>query len=488
MSMTDIIHGLPSKGASRLSVLAALQEFRRSDAPWRGGRIWAGVYDPGEEVYETIKAANAEFLTENSLYFHYYPSLLRLERELVRTIADLLGGGASAVGNFSTGGTDSIMTALRASRDFARAERNVIGVPEIVLPVTAHPSFHKSAHFLGMKVIVTPVIPGDFRADVKAMRAAITPNTILLVGSAASYTHGVVDSIPEIAALAREHGLLCHVDACIGGIHLSIMSRAGMAVPEFNLSVPGVTSLSVDLHKFGYAAKNASVVLYHDKALRKYGLWSCSETTGYAVMNTTMLSSRSGGPLAGAWAGMQALGLDGYINIVTQTQDATQRLIGLIRQMPELEMLGRPDMCLLAFAVRKGVPTTIFDIDAAMMKLGWYLQPAFSAEGCPAAMHITVNFSSVPHVDAMAADLRASVDELIASPVKRDVPSLVREVQRELENPAKNLMDRVAPILGLVGQEGKLFGDFAQVSAVLDALPRKITDKLLVEFMNDLYV
>jgi sphinganine-1-phosphate aldolase len=486
--MTDLVHGLPSTGASKASVLAALREFRCKDAPWRGGRVWAGVYDPGAEVYETIKAANAEFLTENSLYFHFYPSLLNLERELVRTVAALLGGGAATVGNFTTGGTESIMTALRASRDWARAERDITGVPEIVLPLTAHPSFHKAAHFLGMKIVVAPVIVGDFRADIKAMRAAITPNTILLVGSAASYTHGVVDPIPEIAALAREKGILCHVDACIGGIHLSIMDKAGMAVPRFNLSVPGVTSLSVDLHKFGYAAKNASVVLYHDKSLRKYGLWSCSRTTGYAVMNTAMLSSRSGGPIAGAWAGMQALGLEGYTNIVIQTQDATRRLVDHIRKMPELNILGRPDMCLVAFSVRPGIATTVFDIDAAMTQRGWYLQPAFSADGCPASMHITVNFSNVPHVDAMAADLRASLDELIRTPIVRDVSSLVRRVQRELEEPGVDLMKRVAPILGLTGEEGKPFGDFAQVSAILDALPRESTDELLVAFMNDLYV
>jgi len=485
--MVNAIRGLPAQGASKSAVMAALQEFRKKDVPWRGGRIWAGVYDPGEEVYDTIKAAKADFLTENQIYFTFYPSLLDLEREIVRTMIDLLGGGAGAVGNFTSGGTESIMTALRAARDWARAEKGITGAPEIVMSLTAHGAFHKAAHFLGLKVVVTPFVAGEYRADVEAMRAAITHNTIMLVGSAPSYSHGTVDPIPAIAALAREHGILCHVDACIGGIHLSMMERAGMSVPRFNLSVPGVTTLSVDLHKFGYAAKNASIILYHDKSLRKYGLWSCSKTTNYAVMNTTVMSSRSGGSLAGAWAGMQALGLEGYINIVTRVQDATQRLMAHIRQMPEVEILGRPDMCMLTIAVRPHVPTTIFDLDEAMTKRGWYLHPCFSAGGGPANLHFSINASNVPHVDAMAGDLRDCLRELTASPVIRDIPSYVTRVQRELEHGGPELAQRVGPILGLVAEgQGKV--DFARASAILDALPDENADELLVAFLNDLYV
>jgi sphinganine-1-phosphate aldolase len=486
--VTKSIRGLPNKGSSKSAVMAALQEFRKNDVPWRGGRILAGVYDPGEQVYETIKAANADFLTENQLYFNFYPSLLSLEREVVRTMIDLLGGGLEAVGNFSSGGTESIMTALRAARDWARAEKGVTGVPEIVACVTVHPAFHKAAHFLGMKIVVTPFVANDYRADVDAMRAAITPNTIVLVGSAPSYGHGVVDPIPAIGALSREKGILCHVDACVGGVHLSMMSRAGMTVPEFNLSVPGVTSLSVDLHKFGYAAKNASVVLYRDKSIRKYGLWSCAKTTNYAVMNTTVMSSRGGGPLAGAWAGMQALGLEGYIDIVTKVQDATQRLMAHIRQMPEVEILGRPDMCMLAIAVRPDVPTTVFDLDEAMAKRGWRPHTCLSAGGGPASLHFSINASSVPHVDAIAADLRKCVKELIASPVVRDIPSYVARVQRELKKPGLDLMERVGPILGLVPEKGQEKVDFSRASAVLDALPDDDVDEVLVAFLNDLYV
>jgi sphinganine-1-phosphate aldolase len=485
--MTDPVRGLPIKGSSKSDVMAALQELRKGDIPWRGGKVLAGVYDPGEEVYETIRAANADFLTENTLYFSYYPSMLSLEREVVGTVIDLLAGGPGAVGNFTSGGTESIITALRAARDWAQAEKGVPGVPEIIVSLTAHPSFHKAAHILGLKVIVTPFVAGEYRADVEAMRAAITPNTILLVGSAPSYSHGVVDPIPAIAALAVEHGILCHVDACVGGIQLSMMSRAGMTVPEFNLSVPGVTSLSVDLHKFGYAAKNASIVLYHDKSLRKYGLWCCAKTTNYAVMNTTVMSSRSGGPLAGAWAGMQALGLEGYIKIVTQVQEATQRLMAHIVEIPEFEILGRPDMCMLSVAIRPNVPVTVFDLDEAMSKRGWSLHPLFSRGGGPASLHFCINASSVPLVDAIAADLRDCLRGLIASPVTRDIPSYVARIQSELKKPGPDLMERVGPILGLVAEEGQGVG-VALASAVYDALPADDLDELLVAFLNDLYV
>jgi glutamate/tyrosine decarboxylase-like PLP-dependent enzyme len=470
---------------SRADVLTELRALKAKDAPWAAGRVWAGVYDAGAEVSETIKAANNEFLCENALYFNYYPSLLTIENKIVRTVARLLGGTDSAVGNFTSGGTESIMTAVRAARDWARATRGLTGTPRIVAPLTAHAAVHKAAHFLGCEIVTTPFEPGTFRADVRSMEAAITPNTMLLVASAPCYTHGVVDDVPAIAALAKRRGILCHVDACVGGVHLSMMREAGMEVPEFDLSVHGVTSLSVDLHKYGYAAKNASVVLYANKDLRHYGLWSCSKTTSYSVVNTTVLSSRSGGPIAAAWAAMLALGREGYLDIVRSVQAATERMIAGVRTMPELEVLGDPAMCMFTVAIREGVPVTVFDLDAAMMRRGWFLQPIFSAGGGPANLHFSVNRSNVPHVDALLGDLRSALDELISDPVRRDVPTLVASVLAEFQRPGKNLIERLTPILGLSTADNP--SDIATASAVLDALPDEVTDAIFVAYLNEIY-
>ena len=408
-------HGLPAD-----EVLGRLAAMRERDVPWRGGNVFAGVYDPGEAVENVIKAAYAEFLSENALYPNYFPSLLRIENDVVGALAGLLGG-EQTVGNCTSGGTESILLALKAARDWARATRPDIAAPTVVLARTAHPAFHKAAHYLGLRVALTEFDPQTFRADPRAFERAITPDTILLVASAPSYSHGVVDPVPQIAALAAERGILCHVDACVGGLHLAMMREAGYAVPEFDLRVPGVASLSVDMHKYGYAAKNTSALLYRDRDLRRFALYACAETTGYVVINTTVLSSRTGGPLAGAWAALHALGQDGYVGIVREVQQATRRLIDGVNAIPGLRVLGRPDMCLFAFASDE---ISVFELDDALVRRGWYLQAQFRAPGTPATLHLTVNCSNVARVDALLADLAAAVDEVRASPAVGDTAAL----------------------------------------------------------------
>jgi glutamate/tyrosine decarboxylase-like PLP-dependent enzyme len=194
-----------------------------------------------------------------------------------------LNGDENVAGNFTSGGTESIMLAVKTARDFARAKRPQIRAPEMVLPVTAHAAFQKAAHYLDVKPVLVPVDTTSFRADVDAVRTAITSNTILLVGSAVSYAHGVVDPIPELAQLALEHGLLLHVDGCMGGFLLPYFRRLGAAIPDFDFGVPGVTSISMDLHKYAFAAKGASTILYRSQELRRYQIYTCAQWTGAAL-------------------------------------------------------------------------------------------------------------------------------------------------------------------------------------------------------------
>ncbi len=475
---------LPERGLPAEMILHTLESYRQHDVPWREGAVFAGVYDPGPEVEELIKRAYTLFLSENALYPNYFPSLLQLENDVVRILADLLGGGESVVGNCTSGGTESIMLAVKAARDKARAERPGLDVPELVLPHTAHPAFHKAAHYLGVRPVVTPFDPQTFRADPDAMRRAITPNTILLVASAPCYSHGVVDPIGPIAALAQEHGLPLHVDACVGGIHLSIMRRLGEPVPPFDFSVPGVTSISVDMHKYGYAAKNASVVLYRDRALRRYALFSSAGTTGYAVINPTVLSSKSGGPLAGAWATLHALGEEGYRRIVREVTDATRRLLAGVDAIEGLRVLGQPDMCLFAFASDR---VNVFELDDELVRRGWWLQPQFSAGGGPANLHLTVNRSNVARVDALLADLGGSVAALAArgGDGPGEAGALGAEVQRLMADPGPDTFGQIAALAGLA--PGAMPTSFARINAVLDALPDPVVDALLVEYLNSLY-
>jgi sphinganine-1-phosphate aldolase len=471
---------LPAVGLSKAEILATLNAYRQTDVPWRAGRLFAGLYDPGDDVRETIKAAYTEFLTENALYPNYYPSLLVIENDIISALKELLRGGPEACGNCTSGGTESIVLAVKAARDMARAERGITQ-PEIVICRTAHAAFHKACQYLSVTPVVTECVPETFRADPAAFAGAITPNTIMLVASAPSYAHGVVDPVTQIAALAQEHGLLCHVDACVGGVQLSVMRRMGHALPDFDLSVPGVTSLSVDMHKYGYAAKNASVVLYGSRALRRYALFACASTTGYAVINTGVLSTRSGGPLAGAWATLHALGEAGYQQIVREVQAATAELIAGINAIPGLRVLGAPDMCMLAFTA----DLNVFALDDAMTGRGWALQPQFSAPHSPANLHLSVNRSNVTHVSALLTDLRAAVDEIRAHDPVGGVELLRAEIVRLMANPGPQTFAQVAALAGLA--PGEMPSGFARVNTVLDLLPDQLADALLVEYLNSIY-
>lgn len=464
-------------------IVATLKAYKAHDVPWREGRVMGGVYDPGLETEAISKAAYLEFLSENALYPNFFPSLLGLERDVVRMVAHLLRGGEGVVGNISSGGTESILLAVKAARDWARVHKPHIEQPEMVLSITAHPAFHKAAHYLGIKPVVVGMDLQTFRADVAQMEAAITPNTVLLVGSAPCYSHGVVDPIPAIAALAQQNQLLCHVDACVGGIHLSVLRQLGHAVPAFDWTVPGVTSLSVDLHKYGYAAKNASVVLFHSPALRRFAMFSCSSTTGYAVINPTVLSSKSGGPIAGAWATLNSLGESGYQQIVAEVQESTQKMLEGIAQIPELRVLGQPDMCMFTMASNT---LSVFELDDALSKRGWFLQPQFSAGGGPANLHVAVNRSNVGLEPAFLAALRESVAEVKNSDGLGDLAALKAQVEALLQNPGPDAFMQIAGLAGLT--PGQMPTGFARINTVLDMLPDPMVDFLLIEYLNSLYV
>lgn len=473
---------IPRRGRSKEEVFAALRGMKSRDLDWRSGRVWAYVYDPGEEVREVVDEAYRMYLGENALDPTVFPSLLRLEVEVVRMLADLLRGDEQVVGNVTTGGTESILLGVKAARDRARAERPGITTPEMVLPMTAHAAFHKAAHYFGVKPVVVPFDPQTFRADVEAMREAITENTVLLVASAPCYSQGVVDPIREIGALALEKGIPFHVDACVGGIHLSFMRKIGYPVPDFDFAVPGVTSISVDMHKYGYAAKGCSVILYRDKDLRRYQIYACAETTAYALVNPTVLSTRSGAPLAGAWAALNYLGEEGYEQIVRTVQEATRRLIDGINGIDGLRVLGEPDMCLFSFASDR---VNVFQLADEMRRRGWYLQPQFSTPLSPRNLHISVNYGTVPAVDALLEDLREAVEVVEGLP-PLDTEFIRAAVSTLVEGATPETFARLAEMAGLQG--ATLPEDMALIHEVIDALPSEVVDQLLVNYFNDLYV
>lgn len=473
---------IPAKGIPRDELFARLEAFRANDMPWRDGRTWAYVYDPGTEAESVIKQAYTMYLSENALDPTVFPSMLRLESELVAMAAAHLQGDGNVVGNFTSGGTESLILAVKTARDYNRAKRPHIREPEMVLPITAHASFQKAGHYLDVKPVMVPVDPQTFRADPEAIRRAITPNTILLVGSAISYAHGVVDPIGEIGRIALEHDLLLHVDGCMGGFLLPYFRRLGAPVPDFEFNVPGVTSISMDFHKYAFAAKGASVILYRNKDLRRYQIYACSNWTGYTVINPTVQSTKSGGPLAAAWAVLNFFGDAGYMEIARQVLDATQRIADGIEKIDGLRLLGRPDMNLVAFTSDE---VSVFHIVDEMKQRGWFVQPQLSFDSSKENIHLSINPASVRWVDPLLADLGVCVKAARALP-SGETGAQVREMFGSVD-PSTLTDETFTQMLGMAGVQGaSLPARMATINEMLNALPATLRERLLIEYLNDL--
>ena len=399
MKKSDI--RIPQAGMSEQEMLAQLAAARGEDTAWQAGKAFCLVYHPGDKYSKAIKAAYNMFFSENALNPSAFPSLRRFESEVVGMTAKLLHGNAAVEGTMTSGGTESIMLAMYTAREWARSKHPEIETPEVVIPVSAHPAFEKAFHYFGMKSVTVPV-GADFRADLLAVKAAINQNTILLVGSAPSYPHGVIDPIRDLSDLALKHGLLLHVDACIGGFMLPFARKLGYAIPDFDFQLPGVTSMSADVHKYGYAAKGASVVLYKDGDLRKHQFYVYTEWPGGIYGSLTMMGTRPGGAIAAAWAAFNVIGMDGYLEMARRTMDATHKIQAAIAAMPELYIVGDPDMSLLAFG------SEMLDIQALgdeLSMLGWH----FDRQQLPPSLHLTVTQVHSGVADQFIADLGEAV-------------------------------------------------------------------------------
>ena len=474
---------IPKKGLSKDEVFRRLEAFRADDMPWRDGRTWAYVYDPGKEAEEVIKKAFALYLTENALDPTVFPSMMRLENDLVAMAAKHLRGDENVVGNFTSGGTESILLAVKTARDRARDLRPEIREPELLLPTTAHAAFHKACHYLDVRPVLAPVDPKTFKADPAAMRAAVTENTILMVGSAVSYAHGVVDPIRELGEIALEKDLLLHVDGCMGGFLLPYFRRLGAPVPDFEFHVPGVTSISMDFHKYAFAAKGASVILNRSKELRKYQIYACSNWTGYTVINPTVQSTKSGGPLAGAWAALCFIGDDGYLEIARTVLDMTRKIADGVKQIPGLRLLGEPEMNLVAFASDE---VSVFHVIDEMKQRGWYIQPQFGYGDSKENIHLSVNPASARWVEPMLADLRDCVEKARSLP-SGELAAKLGPALRAVD-PATLGDDQLRGMLAMAGAGGAaLPSRMAEVNEVMNSLPVKLREKLLVTYLNELY-
>lgn len=474
---------IPKEGRSPDEIFAQMESFRTHDLKWREGRAWGYVYDAGHEVEAIAKKAYMMYLTENGLDPTSFPSLATLENQVVGMAREHLYGDAEVVGNFTSGGTESILLAVKVARDrFASKHPGV--KPEMILPISAHAAFYKAAYYLGVTVVQIPIDQATKRADLRALEAAITDKTALIVGSASCYAYGVVDPIEEMAAIAQGRGVLFHVDGCIGGFLLQWYRRLGEEIPLFDFRVPGVTSISMDFHKYAFAPKGASVILYRNKDLRLHQIYACASWTGYAIANATVQSSKSGGPIAAAWAVMQGIGEDGYLRFAETILREQKKLVAGISAIPDLYFPVVPQMPLLAFT---SDTVDIFAIIDEMKFKGWYVQPQLSFSGHKACMHLLINPGHEGKAEAFLEDLRACV-EIAKGHATSELVATLKESFGSI-SPDDITPEVLHEMLALAGLGGSGLPErMAEVNQVLDALPTALKERLLCNFLNDLFI
>ena len=384
-------------------VLAEVSAIGQSDLRWKEGRAFSLAYYAGPEVQAVADQAYAMYGSTNGLNADAFPSLKKFQADVVATVNRWVHGDETSAGFMTSGGTESILLAVKAARERGRREFGITQ-PNVVLPTSAHAAFEKACYYFGLESRRVPV-RADWRADVEATRQAIDANTVLIVGSAPQYPQGVVDPIVDLAAIARERNINCHVDACMGGVTLTFLERLGENIPLWDFRVDGVTSISVDLHKYGYTSKGASVIMHRNRQLRSYQTFVTDNWLGGFYGSSGVLGTKSGGPMASAWAVMNYLGDEGYLLLTESARATTRQLADAIEKIDGLHLRAYPDSTLLSFGAQN---FDVFAVADELAKTGWYVD----RQAPPDSLHCTVNAVHHQVIEEFIVDLSHAVTKV----------------------------------------------------------------------------
>ncbi|MGB3858593.1 MAG: aminotransferase class V-fold PLP-dependent enzyme [Ornithinimicrobium sp.] len=472
------------------AILSRLSAYREQDAPTHGGRVLSYVYDSGRPELDALAGDAARMLqTVNGLDPTTFPSVALMEGDLVAFGRSMLHG-PTATGSITSGGTESCLLAVKAARDLWRTRHpDRESQPSIVLATSAHAAFHKAAHYLGLDIVLVCVDPATGVPSTSAMTDALDEQTALVVVSAPSYPHGVVDPVTDVAEAARRAGVPCHVDACVGGWILPWWHRAGgSTLPPWDFEVPGVSSISADLHKFGYAPKGTSLLLFADPELDRARYFALTDWLGYPVVNPTVLGTRSATSLAGGWAVVRALGEQGYVDLATQVVRATEAVRAAIEDLPGLRVHGAPNGPLIAVRSDPGV-----DVDQQVDPHRWAAEVAkrgFVLQGQPGlqqpdgtSIARTTHLTITPVTEGLLAELlpalRSGADaargETASAPASPSPPD-------EDSAPSDGIPDPAA-LAHTARTTGEI--DLTTVLALIEALPRDQSAQLLTAFLAE---
>ena len=403
---------LPAKGRSKDEILIELAAMAEEEnTRWKNGRVSGTFYHADDAHREFLNRVAALFTHMNTIQFDLCPSMFKMESEIISMTAKMLNGDRvsehnpenAVCGTMTSGGTESILMAMKVYRDWAREEKGITK-PEIIMPHTAHPAFDKAGEYFGIRIVHVPVSAPDFRVDPLAMEAEITPDTVAIVGSAGNYPYGLIDPLEALSDIALRHKIGFHVDGCLGGFILPWIEKLGYNVPVFDFRLPGLTSISADTHKFGYSLKGTSVVLYCNHKLRRYQYFNVPDWPGGSYASPTAAGSRSGGLTAAAWATMVYLGEEGYLECARRIMEVAEALKAGIKEIPELTIIGEPTS-IISF---RSDEVDIYHVNDFMKNKGW----RYNVLQLPPALHfcVTMPQTEIPGLaDRMVADLKEAV-------------------------------------------------------------------------------
>ena len=404
---------IPKTGIDEKDLFEYMENSMHSDIDWRSGKTFGAVYYPGEKYSKAISNAYIKYMHENAFDPQLFSSILTMENELVQQTASLFSSNQKLFGNLTSGGTESIFLSVLSARNWSNKQKNIKN-PEVILSSSAHPAFLKAMNFLKIKPVIVPTNK-DFNLNLNGFKEAINQNTILLVASAPAYPTGMIDPISELSILALENKLLLHVDACIGGFLLSYLKKCNYNIPPFDFNLDGVSSLSVDLHKYAYAPKGSSVLLYRNDELRKQQFSVYPNWEGGIYGSTSFLGTKPGGIVAASWFALNHIGENGYIELTQKTMSATKVIYDFIQKSEHLSLIGNPIMSLIAFHSEK---YDTYHIADELSNLGWYIGRLQNPRG----IHLVV---SQIHADGAAenfiADLQSVLKSLSNSEIKNKI-------------------------------------------------------------------
>lgn len=456
---------MPETGLTKEAIFNSLQIFKKQDADWKSGKTFSLVFYPGEEITELIQQAYLQYFFENGLNPSIFRSLKRMETEVVSMTASLLNAPADAAGNMTSGGTESIICAMKAAKKYAKSKNKNLQRPNAVMPTTAHPAFFKAADYLEMEIRLVNCTGDDLVPDIAHMRSLIDSNTVILVGSAPAYPHGLIDPLQAINDLALEKNIWMHVDACVGGYLLPFLEQLGEPIPLFDFRLPAVHSISLDIHKYGYGAKGSSVILFRNSEMRKSQYFVYTEWPGGLYASPTVTGTRPGGAIAAAWAIMNFLGQSGYRNLAKETLAAARKIQQGINDTKGIKVIGSPLTTVFSFTSEGKID--IYRLGDELTAKGWHLDRQL----LPPSLHLSVSNGNIPFAEDFINDVKEATEKLSKNTVanfsdslkqniitqavkilpenwlKKITNSSIKDIPNQTDNTGKT-----APLYGLMGE------------------------------------